>query len=55
MKLIVDKKSCKELKLETAIEIEKQAIFDEEKFINTELDANKIDLETSKEAGIKKK
>ena len=50
----IDKKIYKEQKLETAIEIEKQAIINEKKFITTELDANKVDLETSKEAKIKK-
>ena len=50
----IDEKIYKEPKLETAIEIEKQAIIDEEKFIKTELDANKVDLETFKEAEIRK-
>ena len=50
----IDEKVYKEPKLETAIEIEKQAIIDEEKFIKTELDANNVDLKTSKEAEIKR-
>ena len=50
----IDEKIYKGPKLETAIEIEKQAITDEEKFIKTEPDANKVDLETSKETEIKK-
>ena len=36
------------------MEIEKQALIDEEKFIKSYLDANKVDLEASKEAEIKK-
>ena len=50
----IDEKIYKEPKLETAVETGKQAITDEEKFIKTELDANKVDLETSEEAEIKK-
>ena len=50
----IDEKVYKEAKLETAIETEKQAIIDEEKFIKAELDAKKVDLETSKEAEIKR-
>ena len=50
----IDEKIYIEPKLETGVEIEKQAIIDEEKFIKTELEANKIDLETSKEAEINK-
>ena len=50
----IDEKIYKEPKLETAVETRKQAITDEEKFIKTELDANKVDLETSEEAEIKK-
>ena len=50
----IDEKIYKGPKLETAIEIEKQAITDKEKFIKTEPDANKVDLETSKETEIKK-
>ena len=47
------KKIYKEPKLETAAEIKKQAIIDEEKFIKTELEAKIVDFETSKEAKIK--
>ena len=50
----IDEKIYKEPKLENAIEIEKQAITNEEKVIKTELYANKVDLETSKETEIKK-
>ena len=50
----IDEKIYKEPKLEAAVETGKQAITDEEKFIKTELDANKVDLETSEEAEIKK-
>ena len=47
-------KKYKEPELETTVEIEKQAMIDEESFIKTELHANKVDLETSKESTIKK-
>ena len=50
----IDEKIYKEPKLETAIEIEKQLMINEEKFIKTELDGNKVDLETSKKVKIKK-
>ena len=50
----VNEKIHKEPKLETSVEIEKQTII-EEKFIKTELDAKKVDLETSKKVEIKKK
>ena len=50
----IDEKIYKEPNLETAVEIEKQAIIDEEKFIKTELDEKKVNLKISKEAEIKK-
>ena len=46
----IDKKKYKKSQLQTPAEIEKQAIIDEDKFIKTELEINKVDLETSKEA-----
>ena len=53
MKLM--KNIYKEPNLEIGVESKKQAIIDEEKFIKTELDINKVDLETSTEAEKKKK
>ena len=50
----IDEKIYKEPNLETAVEIEKQAIIDEEKFIKAELDEKKVNLKISKEAEIKK-
>ena len=50
----VDEKIYKKPILETAVEIEKQAIIDEEKFIKTELVTNRVDLKVSQEAEIKK-
>ena len=52
MKLM--KNIYKEPNLEIDVESKKQAIIDEEKFIKTELDINKVDLETSTEAEKKK-
>ena len=50
----VDDKISKKPILETAVETEKQAIIDEEKFIKTELVTNMVDLKVSQEAEIKK-
>ena len=50
----VDEKIYKKPILETAVETEKQAIIDEEKFIKTELVTNIVDLKVSQEAEIKK-
>ena len=50
----VDEKIYKKPILETAVEIEKQAIIDEEEFIKTELVTNRVDLKVSQEAEIKK-
>ena len=50
----IDEKIYKKPNLETAVEIEKQAIIDEEKFIKTELVTNRVDLKVSQEAEIKK-
>ena len=50
----IDEKIYKEPKLETAIEIEKQAIEDEKKLIKTELEQSKIDIQIAKESDIKK-
>ena len=50
----INGKKYKEPQLETAAEIEKQAVIDEDKFIKIELEVNKVDLEASKEAKIKK-
>ena len=44
----IDEKIYKEPKLETIVEIEKQATICEEKFIRTKLDANKVDLKISR-------
>ena len=44
----------KEPKLETAIEIEKQAAKDERQFIKSELEQNKADIQIEKESDIKK-
>lgn len=44
----IDEKIYKEPKLETIVEIEKQATICEEKFIKTKLDANKVDLKISR-------
>ena len=48
----MDEKIYKEPKLETAIEIEKQAIEDEKKLIKTELEQSKIDIQIAKELDI---
>ena len=50
----IDEKIYKEPKLETAIEIKKQAIEDEKKLIKTELEQSKIDIQIAKESDIKK-
>ena len=50
----IDEKIYKEPKLETAFEIEKQAIEDEKKLIKSELKLSKIDVQIAKESDIKK-
>lgn len=50
----IDEKIFKEPKDETAIDIEKQDQIDKEKFIKTELEINKVDIEVSKAVKIKK-
>ena len=50
----IDEKKYKEPKLQTAVEIEKQAKTDEENFMKTELEINKVDTEASKDAEIKR-
>ena len=49
-----DEKEYKEPQLETADEIEKQATIDKDSFMKTKLEINKVDLEASKEAELKK-
>ena len=51
----IDEKIYKEPKLETAVEIEKQAVQDEKKkIIKSELEQNKVDIQIAKELDIKK-
>ena len=51
----INKKICKEPKLETAVQIEKQAVQDKkEKKIKSELEQNKVDIQIAKESDIKK-
>ena len=44
----IDKKICKEPKLEAAVEIEKQAAEDERQLNKKELEQNKIDIQIEK-------
>ena len=48
----IDEKIYKEPKLETAVEIEKQALEDENKFIKRELEQSKVDIQITKELDI---
>ena len=48
----IDEKIYKEPKLETAVEIEKQALEDENKFIKSELEQSKVDIQITKELDI---
>ena len=50
----IGEKIYKEPKLETAVEIKKQAIEDKKKFIKSELEQNKVDIQIAKESDIKK-
>ena len=50
----IDEKIYEDPKLETAIEIEKQAIEDQKKLIKSELEQSKIDVQIAKESDIKK-
>ena len=50
----IDEKLYKEPKAETAVHIEKQDQIDKEKIIRTDLEINKVDIEASKDAEIKK-
>ena len=49
-----DEKIHKKSKTKTAVDIEKQVEIDKEKVIRTKLEINKVDIETSKDAEIKK-
>ena len=50
----IDEKIYKEPKLETAVEIEKQNAEREKKFIKSELEQDKVDVQVSRESDIKK-
>ena len=52
VKMKLTKKIYKEPKLETAVEIEKQALEDENKFIKSELEQSKVDIQITKELDI---
>ena len=50
----IDEKICKEPKLETTVEIEKQTTERVKKFIKSELEQDKVDIQVSRESDIKK-
>ena len=50
----INRKKYKEPQLETAAEIEKQAVIDEDKFIKIELEVNKVDLKLLRKPKSKK-
>ena len=50
----IDEKIYEEPKLETAVEIEKQAADREKKIIKSELEQDKVDIQVSRESDIKK-